>query len=85
MVNRIPAARAPRAPLPPFHAELRTLLEEHQERGRSHADVATLLRVSPKTLECWLSDPDATWHRAPHYLTQYGALVILRNLLAHPT
>jgi hypothetical protein len=46
-----------------------------------HADAAALLRVSPKTLECWLSAPDSSWHREPHYLTQFGVLVILGNLV----
>jgi hypothetical protein len=78
---RVEAGRAPRHPLPPFHAELRLLLDEHATAGRSHADVAKLLRISPKTLECWLSEPSASWHREPHYLTQFGALTILRNLL----
>lgn len=85
MVNRIDAGRQPRTPLPPFHAELRGLLDDMTDRGHNHADIAKLLRVSPKTLECWLSDPASTWHREPHYLVQYGALTILRNLIRRPT
>lgn len=81
MPIRIAAGREPRRPLPPFHLELRDLLDDlHEHGGMSQSDVARLLRVSLTTLECWLASPSSSWHREPHYLVQVGALTILRNL-----
>ena len=40
--------------------ELRTMMAEHQ---LTQAAVAELAEVSPKTVESWMSAPDAAMHR----------------------
>ena len=78
---RMPQNRSAWPDPQPVRQWQKTVRARLERIGATQAQLAEICKISPKTLECWLADPEKSWHRTPSYLEKYGLSFLLTSNL----